>query len=132
MCYNVREKKSRRYKNMLIPVYDTADEYLDGEPSSEKETELGEEGAEKFFWFRMPDNSMEPLIKEGEHILFRETKKLGEAAAVSLVAIGDELLVRRLSYAKDSLWLDAENTDFERISYNGVSLRRVKLQAVRV
>ena len=59
---------------MLIPVYDTADEYLDGEPSSEKETELGEEGSEKFFWFRMPDNSMEPLIKEGEHILFRETK----------------------------------------------------------
>ena len=51
---------------------------------------------------------------------------------MSLVAIGDELLVRRLSYAKDSLWLDAENTDFERISYNGVSLRRVKLQAVRV
>lgn len=132
MCYNVREKKSRRYKNMLIPVYDTADEYLDGEPSSEKETELGEEGAEKFFWFRMPDNSMEPLIKEGEHILFRETKKLGEVGSVSLVAIGDELLVRRLSYAKDSLWLDAENAAFERISYNGVSLRRVKLQAVRV
>ena len=132
MCYNVREKKSRRYKNMLIPVYDTADEYLDGEPSSEKETELGEEGAEKFFWFRMPDNSMEPLIKEGEQILFRETKKLGEVGSVSLVAIGDELLVRRLSYAKDSLWLDAENADFERISYNGVSLRRVKLQAVRV
>lgn len=117
---------------MLIPVYDTADEYLDGEPSSEKETELGEEGSEKFFWFRMPDNSMEPLIKEGEHILFRETKKLGEIGSVSLVAIGDELLVRRLSYAKDSLWLDAENADFERISYNGVSLRRVKLQAVRV
>ena len=132
MCYNVREKKSRRYKNMLIPVYDTADEYLDGEPSSEKETELGEEGAEKFFWFRMPDNSMEPLIKEGEYILFRETKKLGEVGSVSLVAIGDELLVRRLSYAKDSLWLDAENAAFERISYNGVSLRRVKLQAVRV
>lgn len=132
MCYNVREKKSRRYKNMLIPVYDTADEYLDGEPSSEKETELGEEGAEKFFWFRMPDNSMEPLIKDGEYILFRETKKLGEVGSVSLVAIGDELLVRRLSYAKDSLWLDAENAAFERISYNGVSLRRVKLQAVRV
>ena len=132
MCYNVREKKSRRYKNMLIPVYDTADEYLDGEPSSEKETELGEEGAEKFFWFRMPDNSMEPLIKDGEYILFRETKKLGEVGSVSLVAIGDELLVRRLSYAKDSLWLDAENVAFERISYNGVSLRRVKLQAVRV
>lgn len=117
---------------MLIPVYDTADEYLDGEPSSEKETELGEEGAEKFFWFRMPDNSMEPLIKDGEYILFRETKKLGEVGSVSLVAIGDELLVRRLSYAKDSLWLDAENVAFERISYNGVSLRRVKLQAVRV
>ena len=132
MCYNVREKKSRRYKNMLIPVYDTADEYLDGEPSSEKETELVEEGSEKFFWFRMPDNSMEPLIKDGEYILFRETKKLGEVGSVSLVAIGDELLVRRLSYAKDSLWLDAENTDFKRISYNGVSLRRVKLQAVRV
>ena len=31
---------------MLIPVYDTADEYLDGEPSSEKETELGEDAAE--------------------------------------------------------------------------------------
>ena len=132
MCYNVREKKSRRYKNILIPVYDTADEYLDGEPSSEKETELGGEGAEKFFWFRMPDNSMEPLIKDGEYILFRETKKLGEVGSVSLVAIGDELLVRRLSYAKDSLWLDAENAAFERISYNGVSLRRVKLQAVRV
>ena len=47
---------------MLIPVYDTADEYLDGEPSSEKETELGEDAAEGLFWFRMPDKSMEPDV----------------------------------------------------------------------
>lgn len=117
---------------MLIPVYNMADEYLDGEPSSEKETELGEDAAEGLFWFRMPDKSMEPLLKEGEYVLFRETKKLGEVDAVALVALGDELLVRHLGYAKDTLWLKPENPDFETRSYNGVSLRRVKLQAVRV
>ena len=117
---------------MLIPVYDTADEYLDGEPSSEKETELGEDAAEGLFWFRMPDKSMEPLIKENEYVLFRETKKLGEVGTVALVALGDELLVRHLDYAKDSLWLKPENPDFETKTFMGVSLRRAHLHAVSV
>lgn len=117
---------------MKVPVYSTVDDYLDGTPNGEKETECNVDDAEKLFYLTMPDDSMEPSIKKGEDVLFYETKKSGGSGKVTLTSIGKDYYVRIFDYDKDFLSLIAENPAYERMDFTGFSLNRVKLRAIKV
>ena len=67
-----------------------------------------------------PINPWNRLSKK-TNTFFSEKQKTRRKGTVALVALGDELLVRHLDYAKDSLWLKPENPKFETKTFMGVS-----------
>jgi transcriptional regulator with XRE-family HTH domain len=75
--------------------------------------------AKASFAYKVPDNAMEPIIKEGSYA-YVEINGLIENRAVGLFKLNDQYLIRRLMYKKDKFVLRADNKDVKDIT---VSLR---------
>ena len=69
------------------------------------------------FAYKVPDDAMAPLIKEGAYA-FIEINGLIENRAIGLFKLNDKYLIRRLMYKKGKFILRADNKDVKDISVN--------------
>ena len=69
------------------------------------------------FAYKVPDNSMEPLVKEGSYA-FIEINGLVDNKAIGLFKLNDEYLIRRLMYKNDKFVLRADNKEVKDITVN--------------
>ena len=69
------------------------------------------------FAYKVPDSSMEPLIKKGSYA-FVEINGLVENKAIGLFKLNNTYLVRKLLYKKDKYILKADNKDIKDITIN--------------
>lgn len=69
------------------------------------------------FAYKVPDSSMEPLIKKGSYA-FVEINGLVENKAIGLFKLNNTYLVRKLLYKKDKFILKADNKDIKDITIN--------------
>lgn len=76
------------------------------------------------FAYKVPDNAMEPLIKEGTYA-FIEINGIIENRAIGLFKLNDEYIIRRLLYKKDKFILRADNKDVRDITVNTKDLFQI-------
>ena len=69
------------------------------------------------FAYKVPDDAMAPLIKEGSYA-FVEINGLLENRAIGLFNLNNKYLIRRLMYKKGKFVLRADNKDIKDISIN--------------
>ncbi len=67
------------------------------------------------FAYKVPDNAMAPIIKEGSYA-FIEINGLIDNKAIGLFKLNNEYLIRRLMYKKDKFLLRADNKDVKDIN----------------
>lgn len=67
------------------------------------------------FAYKVPDKSMEPLVKEGNYA-FIEINGLIENRAIGLFKLNDEYIIRRLLYKNGKFLLRADNKEFKDIN----------------
>jgi len=69
------------------------------------------------FAYKIPDNSMEPLFKEGKYA-FVEINGLVDNKAIGFFNLNGEYYIRRLMYKRDKFILRADNKDVKDITVN--------------
>ena len=69
------------------------------------------------FAYKIPDDSMEPLFKEGKYA-FVEINGLVDNKAIGFFKLNDKYMIRRLMYKKDKFVLRADNKDVKDITVN--------------
>lgn len=67
------------------------------------------------FAYKIPDNSMEPVLKENEYA-FIEIDGLISNKEIGLFKLNDNFIIRRLIYRKDKLILRCDNKDIKDIT----------------
>ena len=88
-----------------IPAFSNIDGYIDC-PSDYSNAS---------FAYKIPDNSMEPLFKEGKYA-YIEINGLVDNKAIGFFKLNDKYLIRRLMYKKDRFVLRADNKDVKDIT----------------
>lgn len=90
-----------------VPAISKIDDYID----------CPYDFAKASFAYKVPDDAMAPIIKEGSYA-FVEINGLIENRAIGLFKLNDEYLIRRLLYKKDKFVLRADNKDVKDININ--------------
>lgn len=69
------------------------------------------------FAYKIPDNSMEPLLKEGNYAFIEVSGLIGNKG-IGLFILNGEYIIRRLIYKNDKFVLRADNKDYKDITVN--------------
>lgn len=105
------EQQEYRYLNHIsynkVPAVSNIDEYID----------CPYDFTNASFAYKVPDNSMEPLVKESKYA-FVEINGLVENKAIGLFKLNDEYYIRRLIYKKGKFALRADNKNYKDINVN--------------
>ena len=88
-----------------VPAISKIDEYID----------CPYDFSNASFAYKVPDNSMEPLVKEGSYA-FIEINGLIENRAIGLFKLNGEYLIRRLMYKNGKFLLRADNKEVKDIN----------------
>lgn len=111
---------------MEIQVFD---KYADFPASPSGTMSAQQENAEEYFYLKPEDDSMAPQLEPGVPALFKKQRKAKNGDIV-FASIGNQSYIRRISYDKDFLDLYPVNDAYEKLSFVGFSLNRVKIKGV--
>lgn len=105
------EQHEYKYLNHVsfnkVPAISNIDDYID----------CPYDFANASFAYKVPDDAMEPLIKEDKYA-FVEINGLVENRAIGLFKLNDEYYIRRLMYKNGKFILRADNKEYKDINVN--------------
>lgn len=112
------EQQEYKYLNHIsfnkVPAISNIDDYID----------CPYDFANASFAYKVPDNAMEPLVKE-ESYAFVEINGLVENRAIGLFKLNDEYYIRRLIYKNGKFTLRADNKDYKDINVNNKDIFQI-------
>ena len=115
---------------MDVKVYENLKQYENNDSAGVKNAEVdGNEN--EYFYIKMEDDSMEPVLKKNEYVLFHIQSKAKSGSVVLAMSNGSHY-IRTIDYDKDFLTLKAENPSYEKLFFAGFSLGKVKIKAAAV